>query len=136
MVPDGRGPAAGGPGTLRAGRRGRLFGRWRRDGTSPVTGIAHRNERAVAPVVAALGGRPGGGRRAASFGADGHPVASNPTTTVPSRSVRRTRAPDAASRSRVDFAGWPYGLPAPADATATAGRVASTKACVVAVRLP
>jgi len=33
------------------------------------------------------------------------PVVSNPTTTVPSRSVRRTLAPEAASRSRVDLAG-------------------------------
>ena len=62
--------------------------------------------------------------------------ASNPTTTVPSRSVRRTRAPAAASRSSVALAGWPYGLPAPADATATFGRTASTKGSVVAVRLP
>ena len=62
--------------------------------------------------------------------------ASKPTTTVPSRSVRRTRAPAAASRSRVALAGWPYGLPAPADATATFGRVASMKGSVVAVLLP
>ena len=56
----------------------------------------------------------------------------------PSRRDRSgsTRAPDAASRSSVAFAGWPYGLPAPADATATAGRIASMNACVVAVRLP
>jgi hypothetical protein len=61
---------------------------------------------------------------------------SKPTTTVPSRSVRRTRAPAAASRSKVALAGWPYGLPAPADATATFGRVASMKGSVVAVLLP
>jgi hypothetical protein len=64
------------------------------------------------------------------------PLASNPTTTDPSRSVRKTRAPDAASRSSVDFAGWPYGLPVPAEATAIVGLVASTNACVVAVLLP
>lgn len=64
------------------------------------------------------------------------PLASNPTTTDPSRSVRKTRAPEAASRSSVAFAGCPYGLPAPAEATATVGRVASTNACVVAVLLP
>lgn len=58
------------------------------------------------------------------------------TTTVPSRSVRRTRAPAAVRRSRVTRVGWPYGLPAPADATATFGRTRSTKAWVVAVRLP
>ena len=62
--------------------------------------------------------------------------ASKPTTTVPSRSVRRTRAPAAASRSSVALAGWPYGLSAPADATATFGRVASMKGSVVAVLLP
>ncbi len=33
-------------------------------------------------------------------------------------------------------AGWPYGLPAPAEATATRGRTAATNASVVAVRLP
>jgi hypothetical protein len=54
------------------------------------------------------------------------PDGSKPTTIVPSRSVRSTRAPAAASRSSVAFAGWPYGLPAPAEATATRGRTAST----------
>jgi hypothetical protein len=36
-------------------------------------------------------------------------IASDPklATTVPSRSVRRTLAPDAASRSSVALAGWP-----------------------------
>jgi hypothetical protein len=62
--------------------------------------------------------------------------ASKPTVTVPSRSVRKTRAPAAASRSSVALAGWPYGLPAPAEATATFGRVASMKGSVVAVLLP
>jgi hypothetical protein len=64
------------------------------------------------------------------------PVASNPTTTVPSRSVRSTRAPAAVSRSIVALAGCPYGLSAPAEATATFGRTAATNASVVAVRLP
>lgn len=64
------------------------------------------------------------------------PDGSKPTTTVPSRSVLRTRAPAAARRSRVALAGWPYGLPAPAEATATRGRTASTNGCVVAVLLP
>jgi len=64
------------------------------------------------------------------------PDASNAIVTDPSRSVRRTRAPAAARRSSVDFAGCPYGLPAPADATAMRGRTASTKACVVAVLEP
>lgn len=64
------------------------------------------------------------------------PDPSKPTTTVPSRSVRSIRAPTATSRSIVAFDGCPYGFPAPADATATLGRTASTNACVVAVRLP
>jgi hypothetical protein len=64
------------------------------------------------------------------------PSAPNVATTVPSRSVRRTRAPAAARRASVAAAGWPYGLPAPADATATVGWTVSTNASVVAVRLP
>jgi hypothetical protein len=63
-------------------------------------------------------------------------AASNVTETVPSRSVRNTRAPAAANRSSVLRAGWPYGLPVPADAMAIAGRTASTNACVEAVLLP
>ena len=43
----------------------------------------------------------------------------------------RRRAARASAR-----AGWPYGLPAPAEAIAIRGRTASTNACVVAVRLP
>jgi hypothetical protein len=35
------------------------------------------------------------------------PVASNDTVTVPSRSVRYTRAPAAVSLSSVERAGWP-----------------------------
>jgi hypothetical protein len=112
-------------------------------GTRPVTGIAHRNAAAgaalatdVADAVAATGVREAAATGRAPSARTVIPVASNPTTTVPSRSVRRTRAPEAARRSRVAFAGWPYGLPVPADATATVGRVASTNACVVAVRLP
>lgn len=64
------------------------------------------------------------------------PFGPKPTTTVPSRSVRSTWAPTPASRSRVRRVGCPYGLPAPADATATLGLMASTNAWVVAVRLP
>ena len=71
-------------------------------------------------------GRLGGSRRGVALGRAPSvrtviPAASKPTTTVPSRSVRRTRAPDAASRSSVALAGCPYGLPAPAEATATCG---------------
>jgi hypothetical protein len=109
---------------------------------SPVTGIAHRNAGArataarvatVAFVGVARGVAPE--ERAPSVRTV-MPPASKPTTTEPSRSVRSTRAPDAERRSSVAFAGCPYGFPAPADATATAGRTASTNAWVVAVRLP
>lgn len=58
------------------------------------------------------------------------------TVTLPSVSVRRTRAPLAARRSIVLGAGWPYRLPAPALATATRGRSAARNASVDAVRLP
>ncbi len=111
-------------------------------GASPVTGIAHRNAdvRAIVASVAvvawagvARGVAPG--ERAPSVRTV-NPPASKPTTTEPSRSVRSTRAPDAARRSSVAFAGCPDGFPAPVDATATPGRTASTNACVVAVRLP
>ena len=97
-------------------------------------GIAQRNAAArPAPRAgtgdAAAAGRPPSARTVIAS-------RSKPTTTVPSRSVRRTRAPAAASRSSVAFAGWPYGLPAPAEATATRGRTASTNGWVVAVLLP
>lgn len=58
------------------------------------------------------------------------------TVTLPSVSVRRTRAPVASRRARVLGAGWPYRLPVPALATATLGRSAARKASVEAVRLP
>ena len=96
-----------------------------RSGTSAATGIAHRKARE-------LGGRD---RRRGRAGGAGRPPEAwtvsprgrrTSTATVPSRSVRKTRAPDAASRSSVARAGWPYGLPVPADAIATRGRTAST----------
>lgn len=64
------------------------------------------------------------------------PVGSKATVTEPSTSVRYTRAPVAANRSSVRRAGWPYGLPVPADATAIFGRTAARKASVFAVLLP
>jgi hypothetical protein len=64
------------------------------------------------------------------------PSSSSSTVTEPSWSVRYTRAPLARRRARVDGAGCPYVLPAPADAIATFGLTASTNAWVVAVRLP
>ncbi len=60
----------------------------------------------------------------------------NVTSTAPSVSVRYVRPATLASRSIVAGAGWPYGFPAPADATATFGRAASRNACVLAVFEP
>jgi hypothetical protein len=58
------------------------------------------------------------------------------TSTEPSVSVRRTCATRALSRAIVAGAGCPYGLPAPADTTATDGATASRNAGVDEVRLP
>src|SRR5215510_12128078 len=56
---------------------------------------------------------------------------SNATTTVPSSSVRYVAPAASWSRSIVDGAGCPYGLPLPADTTATRGRTAARKAGVL-----
>lgn len=97
--------------------------------------MAQRNRAAAAAARADAAGRGTVAARAPSVRTRSR-AASKVTTTVPSRSVRRTRAPAAARRSMVARVGWPYGLSAPADATATFGRTRSTKAWVVAVRLP
>ena len=100
-----------------------------------VTGMAQRKRVAMAELVAVEGTEGADARRTPSV----RTVTlsgSKPTTTVPSRSVRSTRAPAFVSRSRVSRVGCPYGFPAPADATAILGRTASTKPWVVAVRLP
>ena len=64
------------------------------------------------------------------------PAGSIVIETVPSVSVRSTRAPVPWRRSIVERAGCPYGLPAPADTIATRGWTASRKAGVDAVALP
>ena len=93
------------------------------------TGMAHRNAvGAAATVVAAV-------ERAPASWTD-RPSSRSSTSTEPSWSVRYTLAPLARSRSSVDLAGCPYGLPAPADAIATFGRTASTNGWVDAVALP
>ena len=66
-------------------------------------------------------------RRSSTVGLDGHAAVG---------SVRKTRAPTAASRSSACRVGCPYGLPVPALTTATRGRRAARKASVEAVRLP
>ena len=103
-------------------------------------GIAHPNARRGPsdPILASRARGCAGTRSAAVRGSDRTVMAppSKARVTVPSRSVRKTWAPIARSRSSVERAGWPYGLPAPAEATAMAGRTASTNGSVVAVRLP
>lgn len=61
---------------------------------------------------------------------------SKATSTVPSVSVRYVRPASSCRRSIVDGAGWPYGLPAPAETTATRGCTASRNGLVLAVREP
>ncbi len=61
---------------------------------------------------------------------------SNVTSTVPSVSVRYVRPANSCSCSSVTAAGWPYGLPAPDETTATLGRTASRKSRVDAVPDP
>jgi hypothetical protein len=98
-------------------------------------GTAHPKARRGPSALAATAvGRPDSATRGSDLTVIA--VASNETVTVPSWSVRNTWAPAARSRSSVERAGWPYGLPAPAEATATDGRTASTNGSVVAVRLP
>ena len=101
-------------------------------GANVWIGTSHRNDR---PMVADRAIVPADTARRGLVRTD-IPVASNAMLTVPSLSVRYTRAPADDSRSRVERAGWPYGLPAPAEATATRGRTVETNASVVAVRLP
>ena len=117
--PAGRQPRRdGAPATSAGGRDGGA-------GRTPVTGTAHRNAGVGAEARTATADGPPRPSRDPSARTL-IPPASKPTTTVPSRSVRRTRAPAAASRSSVALAGCPYGLPAPAEATATFGWTAST----------
>ena len=99
-------------------------------------GTAQKKAVAATRVVAAVGRGRGVGRGRPPLDLTEIPVASNLTVTLPSRSVRNTRAPRASTRANVAGDGWPYGLPAPADATATVASAASRKASVEAVRLP
>ena len=98
MVPDGRGPAAGGPvgGRRRAGRGGRPAASGR--GATNVSGIAHRNRATAGAPAAGVVGRRGPATRrlrpgSPSPAASGSvrtvsPPGSKATVTVPSRSVR------------------------------------------------
>jgi hypothetical protein len=56
--------------------------------------------------------------------------------TEPSRSVRKIRAPAAASRASVEGAGCPYVFSLPALTTAARGRMAARNGSLVAVALP
>lgn len=115
-------------------------------GESTPAGIPQRNVLAGVgddPVVATTGAAAGVDRP--GLGVDGALPGRGPdvftridcpssaTSTVPSVSVRYVRPASSCSRSIVAGAGWPYGLPAPADATATLGRTRSRNARVLAV---
>lgn len=107
------------------------------DGLLTGARIPQRNAALIAPGTAAVPVSPGRAAR------DRPPSARAPatlpssvTTTVPSRSVRNTSALRSRSRSIVAGAGWPYGLPAPAETAAIRGRTASRNAPVDDVRLP
>src|SRR5438876_11115410 len=56
--------------------------------------------------------------------------------TVPSRSVRYTRAPAPVQSATTSAAGCPYWFCAPTEMTATWGRVLVAHACVVPFQLP
>jgi hypothetical protein len=106
--------------------------------TTDRTGKAHSNldpgastaiRALLGPSCAALAGRP-------PVDATRRSLPSVETWSVPSRSVRKTRAPSSDRRATVRGAGCPYGLPSPALISATRGASASTNAWEVAVPLP
>jgi hypothetical protein len=106
----------------------------------PAAGtMPHRNRLRRASATAAVTG-PGRGAVAADRRAPAvvtrSPSSRSSISTLPSRSVRYTRAPESRRRASVEPAGWPYEFPVPAEATATRGRTASRNPCVVAVALP
>lgn len=109
------------------------------DGERPI-GIPHRNAlrvendgTPVAKVATALGASALARAPLVRTLSDGP---SKATSTVPSVSVRYVSPATACSRSIVDGAGWPYGLPAPAETTATRGRTAARNGGVLDVREP
>lgn len=126
-------------------------GGWTATGADPVelatqagdpgsTGMAHRKARGAAmglapALVTAMAGIVCAAARA-PVSCTVRPSSRSSTSTEPSWSVRYTSAPVARIRSSVDFAGCPYGLPAPAEAIATRGRTASRNGWVDAVALP
>ena len=115
-------PARGGPSRGADRDRDRAQEGPRRAIAASATGPARRRRRCDAARPGLVDGR-------------GRPLPGPPRPSRPGRSGRPARR-CARSRSRVDLAGCPYGLPAPADAIATRGRTASTNAWVDAVALP
>ena len=114
-------------------RRGRARGRGRSPGSRTGTPAAHRGRVAV---VALAGRGAGVAAGAGTLGPDGHPAGSKPTTTVPSRSVRSTRAPGGGEPIERGLRRVPVRVAGPGRRDGDPGRTASTNACVVAVRLP
>ena len=113
-----------------------------RPGSGSRTGTRTRRRRSAA----CADGRRGRGGRAPRAAAAPLAAGRSSVTVRPASAARRrptrpgrsggSRAPPPAAAPSVARAGWPYVLPAPAEATATRGRTASTNAWVVAVRLP
>lgn len=85
-----------------------------------------------APASASVGRASTGARADETVTAAAFSVVS----TVPTRSVRRTVAAWARSRSSVEGAGCPYVFPAPTEITATPGRRVASSASEDAVALP
>ena len=132
------------PADARSGDRGAsgaTGGRMTRPGDPGVAGgIPHRNRTGgeIADSRAAAAARSGVGRGRVRGPAvlTRSPPLSIATSTAPSVSVRYVRPASSWSRSSVAGAGWPYGLPAPDDTTATDGRTASRNSRVDAVPDP
>lgn len=118
-----------------SGDTGPTGGRSTDAGATSVPGERpHRNADAATVVVAAALVGCGFGRPPLARTRIAAP--SKVTSTVPSRSVRYVRPANSRRCWIVAGAGWPYGLPSPAETTATRGRTASRNGTVLAVPEP
>ncbi|MBF8290885.1 MAG: hypothetical protein HW391_1853 [Chloroflexi bacterium] len=105
---------------------------------APADGRTGRPQRNAAPVALSSGERLATGRSSADAASAWTRTGPGPSSisTVPSVSVRSTRAPDASRRPIAAAVGCPYGLPRPAETTATWGCRAARSASVEDVRDP
>lgn len=114
-----------------------------RSGAGSTAGTPHRKDAARGPRPPAAGALAVARGVARGFGVGLGPLVAtrtpwpvNVTSTDPSPSVRYVARATASSRASVSGVGWPYGLPAPAETTATRGRTADRNASVEAVLEP